>query len=212
VNTVENSHKFLQNPDEKFDWKDVNDIKAKDKKVVGLFRDGQVIVWDLISGVIVYQFDSEIRRLYLHTSGFIYSFNPSLDEIIILDQQFHTFEPENELSVWRRSSQPERFRDIWIKSPDLEYVGSENNLAIVFGQFVRPDVNKEDSNRRILKVRSVDDPHLEEKSRALLGETWYPTFFSPTLIILEENNKNVHPNETKVLDFLNLKQFLVGQT
>jgi hypothetical protein len=224
VNTVGNCHKFLQIPDEKFAPKDVTDIKAKDKKVVGLFEDGQVIVWDLISGVIVYQFDSEIRRLDSGSSGFIQSFSPSCDEII-LNQHFNYSETENELSVWRRSSQPERFRDTRIKSSDLEYA-NEHNLAIMFGQFARPVDNQKDrSEPLVLKIRSLDDPHLEESSRSLevphlkaVRLAWHLAFFSPTLIIFEidfhnyqeKGNHTVAP--ILVFDFLNLKQFLVGQT
>ena len=58
VNVVENRHKFLQPTVKKYATADVCSFKAKDRNVVGLFRDGVIVVWDLVSNLILYQFQA----------------------------------------------------------------------------------------------------------------------------------------------------------
>ena len=230
VNTVEKRHKYLQPPTlEKYRLEELCSFKAKDKKMVGLFEDGQVIVWDLISGSILYQFHSyQFESTYRHDPevdifwkpGLIQSFDLSKDEIIVCQK---LSSQSDGLMVWKKTSQSDRFCNATIEFVSSNY--REINLAVWFGQAVGPKYGGGRFKFKSLEERvghdcdsdcgdgddecegdDCDDDDCDEDDCDDYDDECYGNeilyFHSPTLLVTTKRSI------TKVFDLLDIQQFL----
>ena len=195
INTVENRHTVLQPTLKKYRSNDVCNFKAKDKKVVGLYLDGLVIVWALSSGSILYQFNAfqfEFGRNFRPSekSGFIQSFDSARDKMIV------SHRVNDGLMVWSKTIQPNRFCDTKI---ELVYGLHSyiHDLPIWFGQVARTEYGDGPS---CFKFKSLEDQ--EERASPEIDCNYYMLHNSPTLLVTAKNCV------TKVFDLLGIEKFL----
>ena len=206
VNFVESRHKFLQPTQTKYVARDFSDFETKDQKVVGLFRDGQVNVWDLSTGTILYSFNSTLPNSHPGYGCSVYSFDPSRDEIIFSRCFSPSSSSQKELMVWKTASQSDRLCDVQISFLDLiTFTGRQvDNVAFVcFGQFVRAQRPNRPIISASLLITSLEDP--QRAGPTMLDfEIDYVDNVShtPSLIVV----KNAH--STIINNFLHLEQFL----